>query len=247
MGRLIGFTLLAAALCCGQPDSDCKRASTNIPGAQFPCVYPDNRATFRLVAPDAQKVQVRLGQTFDMTRGDGGVWSVTLPPQVVGFHYYYLVIDGVQVNDPASEAFYGVNRESSGIEIPEKGVDYYEPKAVPHGEVRSRWYYSKVTGAWRRCFVYTPPDYDTNLKARYPVLYLLHGGGEDETGLAYSGTRELHPRQPDRGEEGQADADRHGQHGRAESRGTAPAGRGAPSGRGAAAGPPQQGAPRRPR
>ena len=74
---------------------------------------------------------MRLGQTFDMTRGDGGVWSVTLPPQGVGFHYYYLVIDGIQVNDPASEAFYGVNRESSGIEIPEKGVDYYEPKAGP--------------------------------------------------------------------------------------------------------------------
>jgi hypothetical protein len=117
---------------------------------------------------------VRLGRTFDMTRGDGGVWSVTLPPQGVGFHYYYLVIDGIQVNDPASEAFYGVNRESSDIEIPKKGVDYYEPKAVPHGEVRSRWYYSKVTG-------------DTNLKARYPVLYLLHGGGEDERGWPAQG------------------------------------------------------------
>jgi enterochelin esterase-like enzyme len=187
MRSLIRFAFLTAALCWGQPESDCKRASTNIPGAQFPCVHPDNRVSFRLVAPDAQKVQVRLGQTYDMTRGSDGVWSVTLPPQVVGFHYYYLVIDGVQVNDPASETFYGVNRESSGIEIPEKGVDYYEPKDVPHGEIRSRWYYSKVTGAWRRCFVYTPPDYDTNVKARYPVLYLLHGGGEDERGWPTQG------------------------------------------------------------
>ena len=80
-----------------------------------------------------------------------------------------VLIDGVQVNDPAAETFYGTGRESSGIEIPEKGVDYYEPKDVPHGEVRSRWYYSIVTGAWRRCFVYTPPDYMTS-KSRYPVI-----------------------------------------------------------------------------
>jgi enterochelin esterase family protein len=97
------------------------------------------------------------------------------------------VIDGVEVSDPATQVFYGSNRYSSGIEIPEKQVDYYEPKSVPHGEVRAKWYYSKVTGAWRRCFVYTPPDYDRNLKARYPVLYLLHGGGEDETGWPTQG------------------------------------------------------------
>ena len=140
-----------------------------------------------MLAPDAQKVQVRLGQNYDMTRGADGMWSVTIPPQVVGFHYYYLIVDGVQVNDPASEAFYGVSRESSGIEIPETGVDYYDAKDVPHGDVRSHWYFSKVTGAWRQCFIYTPPDYDTNIKARYPVLYLLHGGGEDQRGWVIQG------------------------------------------------------------
>jgi enterochelin esterase-like enzyme len=96
-------------------------------------------------------------------------------------------VDGVQVIDPASEAFYGSGRQAGGIEIPEKGVDYYDAKDVPHGEIRSRWYFSKVTGAWRQCFVYTPPDYDISVKARYPVLYLLHGGGEDQRGWGIQG------------------------------------------------------------
>ncbi len=175
-------------LCLAQAAGDCKPSALNIPGAQYPCVYPDNRVAFRLAAPEANKVQVRLGQTYDMTRGEDGIWSATIPAQVVGFHYYYLVIDGVQVNDPATESFYGVNRQSSGIEIPEKsGGDYYEAKDVPHGEIRARWYFSKVTGAWRLCYVYTPPDYDTNVKARYPVLYLLHGGGEDQRGWVMQG------------------------------------------------------------
>jgi enterochelin esterase-like enzyme len=122
-----------------------------------------------------------------MERSADGTWSVTVPPQVPGFHYYYLFVDGVQVNDPTSESFYGVSRQSSGIEIPEKGVDYYEVKTVPHGEVRNFRYYSKVTSSWRRAFVYTPPDYDTNVKARYPVFYLQHGGGEDERGWPVQG------------------------------------------------------------
>jgi enterochelin esterase family protein len=141
----------------------------------------------RILAPDAQKVQVRMGQTYNMVKGAEGMWTVTTPPQVVGYHYYYLIVDGVQVNDPASESFYGVSRQSSGIEIPEVGVDYYSPKDVPHGEVRSQWYFSKITNAWRRCYVYTPPDYNTNIKARYPVFYLQHGGGEDERGWVVQG------------------------------------------------------------
>jgi enterochelin esterase-like enzyme len=160
-------------------------------GAQYPCVHQDLRATFQLKAPDAQKVQVRLGKTYDMDKGADGLWKVTIPPQVPGFHYYWLVVDGVQVNDPGSETFYGVGRESSGIEIPEKGVDFYDVKDVPHGEVRNFRYYSTVTGSWRRAFVYTPPDYDPNLKARYPVLLLQHGGGEDERGWMVQGRADI--------------------------------------------------------
>jgi enterochelin esterase-like enzyme len=185
MRHITALIFLCSAVCRGQ--SDCKPSSANVAGAQYPCVYPDNRVTFRLMAPEALKVQVRLGATYEMARGPDGVWGVTIPPQVVGFHYYYLVVDGVQVNDPAAETFYGVGRQSSGIEIPEPGVDYYQPKDVPHGEIRSRWYFSKVTGAWRQCFIYTPPDYDTSHKARYPVLYLLHGGGEDQRGWPAQG------------------------------------------------------------
>jgi enterochelin esterase family protein len=139
-----------------------------------------------LTAPDAKNVQVNLGKRYDMTRGEDGVWIATLPPQVVGFHYYTLFVDGVQVADPASETFFGSGWENSGIEIPEPGVDYYSAKDVPHGEVRARWYFSKVTGKWRTCYVYTPPGYDTT-KTRYPVLYLLHGWGENERGWRTQG------------------------------------------------------------
>jgi enterochelin esterase family protein len=183
------FTLavLGCGLCWGQAADDCKPSTLNIPGAQYPCVYSDNRVAFRLAAPDAKNVQVRLGRAYDMTRGEDGLWTVTIPPQVVGFHYYTLLVDGVPVADPASKTFFGSGWENSGIEIPEQGVDYYSAKDVPHGDVRLRWYLSKVTGKWRRCYVYTPPDYDNNVKARYPVLYLLHGWGEDEQGWHVQG------------------------------------------------------------
>ncbi len=191
----IGFTptilLLASAVVCAQPPAGSRPASSNVPGAEYPRVHDDLRVTFQLRAPDAKKAQVRLGQTYDMTRSEDGVWSVTVPPQGVGFHYYQLVVDGAAVNDPGSETFYGTSKWSSGIEIPEKGVDYYDVKDVPHGEIRQLRYYSKVTQAWRRAFVYTPPDYDTNLKARYPVFYLQHGGGEDETGWMVQGRADI--------------------------------------------------------
>jgi enterochelin esterase-like enzyme len=122
-----------------------------------------------------------------MTRGEDGVWTFTSPPVVPGFHYYALVVDGVRVNDPGSDTFFGTGRPTSGIEIPEKGVDFYHAKDVPHGEVRSRWYKSKVTGQTRHILVYTPPGYEADRERKYPVLYLQHGGGEDETGWVRQG------------------------------------------------------------
>jgi len=185
--RILALALLACGLCPAQEPGDCKPSVLNIPGAKYPCVHPDNRATFRLAAPDAKSVQVSIGKRYDMTRGEDGVWTVTTPPLVVGFHYYTLIVDGVQVADPSSRTFFGSGWYNSGIEIPEQGVDYYEAKDVPHGEVRSRWYFSKVTGKWRRCYVYTPPGYDDGRNTRYPVLYLLHGWGEDQTGWHIQG------------------------------------------------------------
>jgi enterochelin esterase-like enzyme len=155
-------------------------ATSNIQGANYPQIHSDLRVTFRLKAPEAQTVRLHLDKDYDMARDTEGVWSVTTSAQVPGFHYYWFMLDGVNVCDPASETYYGVSREYSGIEIPEKGVDFYDVKNVPHGEIRQRWYFSKTTGAWRRIYVYTPPDYDSNIGARYPVLYLQHGGGEDE-------------------------------------------------------------------
>lgn len=170
-----------------------KPSATNLPNAQYPKVHADGRATFRLKAPDAKKVQVftnyGLGPRghWDMTKGNDGVWSFTSPPIVPGFHYYGFLVDGVFMNDPGTDTYFGTSKPTSGIEIPEKGVDFFHAKDVPHGEVRSRWYKSKVTGQTRHIQVYTPPGYDDEPKTRYPVLYLQHGGGEDETGWAKQG------------------------------------------------------------
>jgi enterochelin esterase-like enzyme len=178
------------------PDKDTdesKPASTNAGNAAYPRVHPDGRVSFRLKAPDANKVQVftnyglGAGGPWNMERGPDGVWSLTSPAVIPGFHYYGFVVDGVLVNDPGSDTFFGTGKPTSGVEVPEKGVDFYHARDVPHGEVRSRWYASKVTGQTRRVMVYTPPDYDATPQKRYPVLYLQHGGGEDETGWGRQG------------------------------------------------------------
>lgn len=185
---LIGACVLSAA----QPADDSRPASSNVPGRQYPRVYPDGRVAFRVDAPEAKKVRIKPGgdglgkAPFDMVRDDQGVWTVTTPPAAPGFHYYFLLIDGFQTNDPASQTYFGWNTETSAVEIPDK-VDFYDPKPVPHGEVRTRWYFSKTTGQWRRAQIYTPPDYDINARKRYPVLYLQHGSGENDTSWVKQG------------------------------------------------------------
>jgi enterochelin esterase-like enzyme len=163
-------------------------ASTNIDSNNCPCIKSDLSVFFRVKAPDAKKVQIDLGKLYDMVKDDQGIWSVTTEPQVPGFHYYSLVIDGVKAADPASYSFFGMSRMASGIEIPEAGVDFYLPKKdVPQGALRSQLFFSKVTGTYRRMYIYTPPGYEQNTDQRYPVLYLQHGGGEDERGWAFQG------------------------------------------------------------
>jgi enterochelin esterase-like enzyme len=173
-------------------DDQAVRAATNVPGAQTPSIHSDRRITFSLKAPDATDLQVAGGDglgagPFPMTKGPDGIWSVTTPPSVPGFHYYWFVLNGVAVNDPASETFFGYGKETSGIEVPESGADFYAIRNVAHGEVRARWYLSKTTGEWRRAMVYTPPGYDEHSTTRYPVLILQHGSGEDETGWTHQG------------------------------------------------------------
>jgi enterochelin esterase-like enzyme len=191
MKAAVIFAFLASTVCWAQPPADCKPSSLNIPGAPYPCVFPDNRAMFRVAAPNAQKVKVRVGTGFDMKKEADGLWYVTTTPLVVGFHYYLLNIDDATVSDPATHTYFGGGNDSSAIEVPAPDAEFYSFKDVPHGEVRQRWYYSTVTQKWRRCYVYTPPDYDTNLKATYPVLYLMHGWGENELGWHIQGHVDL--------------------------------------------------------
>jgi enterochelin esterase family protein len=189
MKKSLMFILLACGLCRGQSPDPFVPAPTNVPNADYPRIDADGRIEFRIKAPDVQKMQVKVGAipAIDMAKDADGVWSVTTPPIVPGFHYYYFNIDGVTVNDPATRAYFGVGKDSGGIDVPEKDADFYHVRDVPHGEVREHWYHSSVTGAWRRVFIYTPPDYDKSLKTRYPVLYLQHGSGEDETGWIRQG------------------------------------------------------------
>jgi para-nitrobenzyl esterase len=171
---------------------DAKPATTNVMGATYPRVLPDHSVAFQFKAPTAHSVDVDItGKKFPMTRGSDGVWSVTTPPLVEGFHYYALDADGVRMNDPGSHTYFGMGMDASGIDVPEDGVSYYLAKDEPHGDVRIRSYHSKITGQWRRCFIYTPPDYDSNPGAHYPVLYLQHGSGEDETGWIFQGHANL--------------------------------------------------------
>lgn len=168
-----------------------KPASTNISQSNCPCIMEDLSVVFKLRAPNAQKVQIDLGKLYDMVKDEQGTWSVRTAPQVPGFHYYSLVIDGVKVADPASESFYGTSKVSSAIEIPEKGTDFYDIKDVPQGALISKYYYSNLTKSWRRLFVYTPAGYDNNPNQRYPVVYIQHGGGEDERGWAEQGRTDI--------------------------------------------------------
>jgi enterochelin esterase-like enzyme len=166
-------------------------ASTNMRSAKYPQILPDNRVVFRIKAPDAQKLQIDLGKKYDMARDTGGYWQVITDSISEGFHYYSLLIDGVAVADPASETFYGMSRMASGIEIPFTGGGYYAAKNVPHGDVRIKRYFSNVTNSWRQFYLYTPPGYDVNTNEKYPVLYILHGGGEDERGWYTQGKTDL--------------------------------------------------------
>ena len=168
-----------------------KPAVTNINQSNCPCILDDLSVVFKIKAPDAQKVQIDLGKLYNMAKDEQGFWTVTTNPQVPGFHYYSLVIDGYKVMDPASETFYGMGRMASAVEIPEKGTDFYEVKDVPHGAISSKYYFSKVTNGWRRLFVYTPPGYDSNTKDKYPVVYIQHGGGEDERGWTVQGKTDI--------------------------------------------------------
>jgi enterochelin esterase-like enzyme len=166
-------------------------AATNVRNAKYPQILPDNRVVFRLKAPAAKQVQVDLGRKYDMVKDTSGTWTVTTDTISRGLHYYSLLLDGLAVADPASDTFYGMGRMASGIEIPNRGGSFYALKDVPHGDVRVKRFFSSVTNSWRQAYIYAPPGYETSPAEKYPVLYLLHGGGEDESGWAKQGKTDV--------------------------------------------------------
>jgi enterochelin esterase-like enzyme len=188
--------LLTGRVCSAQSQTivieDFKPSSLNQPGKEYPKVNSEGRVRAQISAPEAHKVQLDISAVkYDLLKDDKGVWTGESAPQDEGFHYYQLWIDGAAVPDPGSLYFYGASRWGSGIEIPAKDQDFYAMKNVPHGQVREFPYFSKSNNSMRRCFIYTPPGYDKNAKKRYPVLYLQHGGGEDETGWSKQGCANL--------------------------------------------------------
>jgi enterochelin esterase-like enzyme len=175
---------------------DFKPSSKNQPGKEYPQVNSQGYARFRVEAPAAQSVNVSLGLGgkggTELTKGEDGVWmGTTAGPMDEGFHYYHLTIDGGVFNDPGAQNYYGSTRWESGIEIPAHDEEFYALKQVPHGNVQQILFPSPSTNTSRRAFVYTPPGYSEESSKRYPVLYLQHGWGEDETAWSNQGHANL--------------------------------------------------------
>lgn len=174
---------------------DFKPSSLNQPQQEYPQVNSQGYARFKILAPAADSVRVSLGLGgkggTKLTKGEEGFWTgTTAGPMDEGFHYYNVKIDGGKFNDPGALNFYGSVRWESGIEIPAHDQDFYALKDVPHGKVEQILFPSKSTGTSRRAFVYTPPGYDKS-KEKYPVLFLQHGWGEDETAWTNQGRANL--------------------------------------------------------
>jgi enterochelin esterase-like enzyme len=199
LAALVLSFALSGPLCLAQASppadaNDWKPSTLNQPGQQYPQVNSEGHARFRIVAPQAQSVGVSLGGRggTTLTKAEDGAWTgTTAGPLDEGFHYYHLTVDGGTFNDPGTLNFYGSTRWESGIEIPAHDQDFYALKDVPHGRVQQVLFPSKSTNTSRRAFVYTPPDYDKDLTRRYPVLYLQHGWGEDETAWSNQGRANL--------------------------------------------------------
>ncbi|MBN2320364.1 MAG: esterase [Acidobacteria bacterium] len=191
--------MFTSRMCLAQEDQpaikeDFKPSTLNQPGQEYPQVNSQGYVRFRVEAPQAQSVRVSLGGRggTPLTKAEDGFWvGTTARPEDEGFHYYHLTVDGGTFNDPGAMHFYGSTRWESGIEIPAHDQDFYALKDVPHGRVQQILFPSKSTNTSRRAFVYTPPGYDKDPSKRFPVLYLQHGWGEDETAWSNQGRANL--------------------------------------------------------
>jgi len=192
MKRLV--FIVAAALCIMAVSANAQVKEDFVPapnvqsGKQYPQVNSERCVRVRVVAPDAKSVKLDIGGVkYDLRKDAEGVWIGESAPQDEGFHYYQLNIDGADVPDPSSLYYYGASRWGSGVDVPAADQDFYQVKNVPQGQMREIYYWSEVNQAMRHCFVYTPAEYELNPTKRYPVLYLQHGGGEDEHGWPQQG------------------------------------------------------------
>lgn len=162
----------------------------NLPGKIYPQVNKDNSITFAIYAPSANAVVLSLDRDYLMNKDENGLWMVTSDPQAEGFHYYSIKVGGLSFADPSAFTFYGCGRYSSAVEVPEDELNsnwYLPKKNMPLGTVRSLRFWSDICKEHRRMFIYTPAEYDLNPEKRYPVLYLQHGAGEDESGWIHQG------------------------------------------------------------
>ncbi|MBO4315958.1 MAG: esterase [Prevotella sp.] len=181
-------TAFMAVTANAQVAEDFKPASTNQEGHEYPMVNSQRMVRAQISAPDAKSVKLDIGGVkYDLVKNDEGVWTGESAPQDEGFHYYQLNIDGASVPDPGSKYYYGASRWGSGIDVPAADEEFYTVKNVPQGSVNEVYYYSTVTEKMRHCYIYLPAAYRENPSKKFPVLYLQHGMGENETGWSAQG------------------------------------------------------------
>lgn len=186
--RILTASLLLAAVSTNAQVKEDFVPANNQFGKEYPQVNSERCVRVKVKAPEANFVKLDIGGVkYDLVKDAEGFWTGESAPQDEGFHYYQLNIDGAEVPDPSSLYYYGASRWGSGIDVPAADQDFYAVKNVPQGQMREIYYWSEVNQAMRHCFVYTPAEYDTNTDKRYPVLYLQHGGGENEYGWPQQG------------------------------------------------------------
>ena len=179
---------LTAMFASAQVVEDFKPATTNQEGKQYPMVNSQRMVRAQISAPQANSVKLDIGGVkYEMKKDDRGVWTGESAPQDEGFHYYQLEIDGASVPDPGSKYYYGASRWGSGIDIPAADEEFYTVKNVPQGSINEVYYWSTVTETMRHGYVYLPAEYYSNPTKKFPVLYLQHGMGENETGWSAQG------------------------------------------------------------
>ena len=179
---------LVTATAGAQVTEDFKPATTNQEGKQYPMVNSQRMVRAQISAPQANSVKLDIGGVkYDMKKDESGVWTGESAPQDEGFHYYQLEIDGASVPDPGSKYYYGASRWGSGIDIPAADEEFYTVKNVPQGSINEIYYWSSVTESMRHGYIYLPAEYYSNPDKKFPVLYLQHGMGENETGWSAQG------------------------------------------------------------